>query len=63
VETLQVALTRHGKPQIINSDQGSQFTCKKWIKYLKEQQILIRMDGKGRAMDNIYRKIMADGKI
>jgi putative transposase len=63
VETLQVALTRHGKPQIINSDQGSQFTCKKWIEYLKEQQILISMDGKGRAMDNIYRKIMADGKI
>ena len=47
LETLQTALTRHGKPQIINSDQGSQFTCKKWIEYLKEEQVLISMDGKG----------------
>ncbi len=36
LETLQVALTRHGKPQIINCDQGSQFTCKKWVEYLKQ---------------------------
>lgn len=54
VETLQVTLSRHGKPQIINSDQGSQFTCKKWVDYLKEEQILISMDGKGRAIDNVY---------
>lgn len=54
VETLQAALTRYGKPQIVNSDQGSQFTCKKWVDCLKDQQILISMDGKGRAIDNVY---------
>ncbi|WP_394351958.1 IS3 family transposase [Rhodocytophaga rosea] len=54
LETLQVALASRGKPQIVNSDQGSQFTCKKWIDYLKEQLILISMDGKGRAIDNVY---------
>jgi putative transposase len=54
LETLQVALTRHGKPQIVNSDQGSQFTCNKWVAYLKEREILISMDGKGRAIDNVY---------
>jgi putative transposase len=54
LEILQATLTLHGKPQIINSDQGSQFTCKKWIEYLKEQQILISMDGRGRAIDNVY---------
>jgi putative transposase len=54
LETLQVALTRHGKPHIVNSDQGSQFTCKKWVDLLKEQHILISMDGKGRAIDNVY---------
>jgi putative transposase len=54
IETLQTALACYGKPQIINSDQGSQFTCKKWVEYLKEEQILISMDGKGRAIDNVY---------
>jgi putative transposase len=54
LETLQVALARHGKPHIINSDQGSQFTCNKWVEYLKKEQILISMDGKGRAIDNVY---------
>lgn len=47
LETLQAALTRHGKPSVVNSDQGSQFTCKNWVEYLKEQHILISMDGKG----------------
>ena len=44
----------HGKPEIINSDQGSQFTCKEWIEYLEEEEIKISMDGKGRAIDNIF---------
>ncbi|MDO1449781.1 DDE-type integrase/transposase/recombinase [Rhodocytophaga aerolata] len=54
VETLQTTLAYYGKPQIVNSDQGSQFTCKKWVEHLKGQQILISMDGKGRAVDNVY---------
>jgi len=44
----------NGKPEIINSDQGSQFTCKDWIEYLDSEDIKISMDGKGRAIDNIF---------
>ncbi|TXK44895.1 transposase family protein [Pontibacter qinzhouensis] len=51
---LQEAISRYGKPEIVNSDQGSQFTCKEWVEYLKEKEIKISMDGKGRAIDNIY---------
>jgi putative transposase len=48
------AIEDHGKPLILNSDQGSQFTCKEYVAYLKDQHIQISMDGKGRALDNIY---------
>ncbi|WP_422120685.1 IS3 family transposase [Koleobacter methoxysyntrophicus] len=41
-----------GKPEIINSDQGSHFTCNDYIDLLKENNIKISMDGKGRATDN-----------
>ncbi|QHW01063.1 IS3 family transposase [Spirosoma endbachense] len=54
VDTLQQAIARNGKPVIINSDQGSQFTCSKWVDCLEQEQIKISMDGKGRAIDNIY---------
>ncbi len=54
VATLQEALARHGKPLIVNSDQGSQFTCKKWVDCLQGRNIQISMDGKGRAIDNVY---------
>lgn len=45
---------KYGKPNIINSDQGSQYTCNNWVEFLKNQQIRISMDGKGRATDNAY---------
>jgi len=48
------AILRYGKPEIINSDQGSQFTCNEWIEYLEKEEIKISMDGKGRAADNIF---------
>lgn len=48
------AIARHGKPEIINSDQGSQFTCHEWIEYLEKEEIRISMDGKGRFIDNIF---------
>ncbi len=51
---LREAIGRHGRPEIVNSDQGSQFTCKEWVGYLKEEGIRISMDGKGRALDNIF---------
>ena len=48
------AIEAHGKPKILNSDQGSQFTCLEYIKLLKKEGIQISMDGRGRALDNIY---------
>lgn len=54
LNVLKQAIQCHGKPDIINSDQGSQFTCVDWVDYLKEEGIKISMDGKGRAIDNIF---------
>lgn len=51
---LKTAIKQHGKPEIVNSDQGSQFTCHDWINLLKNNEIKISMDGKGRALDNIF---------
>lgn len=54
LEVVKTAIKQHGKPEIINSDQGIQFTCRQYVECLKEQQITISMDGKGRALDNVY---------
>lgn len=54
LNVMKDAVLRHGKPEIINSDQGSQFTCHDWIEYLEKEDIKISMDGKGRAIDNIF---------
>lgn len=54
LKVVKEAVQNHGQPMILNSDQGSQFTCREYIEYLKGQQIQISMDGKGRALDNIY---------
>lgn len=54
LSVLQEAIEKHGKPEIVNSDQGVQFTCREWIEYLEDENIKISMDGKGRALDNIY---------
>ena len=54
IKVLKTAILNHGKPEIVNSDQGAQFTCEKWISILKKNEIRISMDGKGRALDNIY---------
>jgi putative transposase len=54
VNTISDAILRHGSPKIINSDQGSQFTSEEYINFLKEQEIQISMDGKGRATDNSF---------
>jgi len=53
-EVLQNALDKHGKPSIFNTDQGSQYTSDIHIKILKDNEITISMDGKGRAIDNIF---------
>jgi putative transposase len=54
LNVLKDAIERYGKPEIVNSDQGSQFTCSLWIDYLLKEEIKISMDGKGRATDNIF---------
>ena len=54
LEVLKRAIDRYGKPEIINSDQGSQFTCALWTEYVDNAGIKISMDGKGRAIDNIF---------
>lgn len=53
-EVLLDAISDHGKPEIHNSDQGSQYTSDEYISTLKEHGIQISMDGKGRALDNVY---------
>jgi len=54
VEALEEALARYGKPEIFNTDQGSQFTCDDFTKVLKDADIKISMDGKGRWVDNVF---------
>jgi len=54
IGVLSQAIRAYGKPAIINSDQGSQFTSKEWVEYLAKEGIQISMDGKGRALDNIF---------
>ena len=53
VETLKRAVAT-GKPEIFNSDQGSQFSSIEWIKVLVEGGVQISMDGRGRCFDNIF---------
>lgn len=53
-EALELAIQRYDKPEIINSDQGSQYTSAHWVEYLKSKEIRISMDGKGRATDNAF---------
>ncbi len=54
VEALNEALQCYGKPEIFNTDQGAQFTSAAFTDILKEQDIAISMDGKGRWMDNVF---------
>lgn len=54
IEALQEALELHGKPEIFNTDQGSQFTNSDFIEVLKRHEISISMDGKGAWRDNVF---------
>ena len=53
IEALQNALKK-GSPEIFNTDQGSQFTSNTFTGILKDSDIVISMDGRGRALDNIF---------
>ena len=54
VETLEETLGRHGKPDIFNTDQGSQFTGQAFTGVLANNKIAISMDGKGAWRDNVF---------
>lgn len=54
VDCLEDALREYGKPDIFNSDQGSQFTSHAFTGVLKREGVAISMDGRGRALDNIF---------
>ncbi|KJV77079.1 integrase core domain protein [Rickettsia hoogstraalii str. RCCE3] len=54
IEALNEAISIHGKPDIFNTDQGVQFTSKDFTQILEQQGIAISMDGKGRALDNVF---------
>lgn len=51
-------IEKHGTTSIYNTDQGSQYTSEIHPKAMKNNNVKISMDGKGRAIDNIFRKIM-----
>ncbi len=54
IEALQEALARFGRPEIFNTDQGSQFTSSEFTDVLKAANVRISMDGRGRWMDNMF---------
>ena len=54
IEALEEALDNYPAPEIFNSDQGSQFTCDDFTKVLRDREIKISMDGKGRWVDNVF---------
>jgi putative transposase len=53
LDALELALT-FGQPEIFNSDQGSQFTAVTFTSYLLQRNVLVSMDGRGRALDNVF---------
>jgi putative transposase len=54
VEALEEAIARYGRPEIMNTDQGSQYSGAGWITTLTNADIKISMDGRGRYLDNIF---------
>jgi len=54
IEALEQALRDHGKPEIFNTDQGAQFTSRRFVELLESHGIQVSMDGRGRVQDNIF---------
>jgi putative transposase len=54
IDAVQEAMARHGKPEIFNTDQGSQFTSAAFTAMLQEQAIAISTDGRGAWRDNVF---------
>ena len=53
-DLMQESIDKYGAPEIVNTDQGSQFTSEVFTSYLLDQEVNISMDGKGQALDNIF---------
>jgi len=54
IEAVEQAISRHGAPEIFNTDQGAQFTSAGFTDLLKSHNVRISMDGRGRVQDNIF---------
>ena len=54
IEAVEEALARYGRPEVFNTDQGSQFTLTDFIKVLASREIKISMDGKRAWRDNVF---------
>ena len=54
LEALEAALKNHGVPEIFNTDQGAQYTSELWIQACESRGIRVSMDGKDRALDNVF---------
>jgi putative transposase len=54
LDALEEAIDKYGSPEIVNTDQGSQFTSQAFTGYLKDNKIVISMDGKGAWRDNVF---------
>ena len=54
IALIEDCIEQYGAPEIVNSDQGVQYTCAEWERALTKHDIAISMDGKGRCKDNIW---------
>ncbi len=54
IAALEEAMAHHGRPDIFNTDQGSQFTSPRFVEVLTEAGVRVSMDGRGRWMDNVF---------
>jgi putative transposase len=54
LECLEEALLKFGIPEMMNTDQGAQYTSHNWVNRLLDQDVKVSMDGRGRALDNIF---------
>ncbi len=54
LQVVQEAFEKYGIPEIFNTDQGCQYTSKDFVKLIKDHKVKLSMDGKGRALDNVF---------
>ena len=62
IDALEEALARHGRPEIFNTDQGSQFTSPRFTGVLTGAGVRVSMDGRGRWMDNVFIERLSGGR-